>query len=263
MKKLFTSESVTGGHPDKICDQIADAILDAYLAKDCHSRIACEVCVHHKGVVVMGEVTSKANIDIEKIVRNKIVEIGYDNDKLLFNGHNCEVLIFLNKQSPDIALGVDQEGAGDQGIMFGYATDETEEFMPYPIMLAHKLARKLELIRKEKLFYLRPDGKTQVTIEYENDKIKRIDTIVVSTQHDEDIEMGKLKEDIINEVINKVIPNNLIDFQTKLFINPTGRFVIGGPVGDSGLTGRKVIVDTYGGMCAHGGGALVVKILLK
>ncbi|NLL44231.1 MAG: methionine adenosyltransferase [Mollicutes bacterium] len=255
MKKLFTSESVTIGHPDKMCDQIADAILDAYLTLDPNARVACEVCVHHQGVIVMGEITSKVQVNVERIVRNKIIEIGYDNDELLFNGHNCDVFIFLNKQSSDIALGVDQEGAGDQGIMFGYATLETKELMPYPIMLAHKLAQKLESVRKEKLFYLRPDGKTQVTIEYDNDKIKRVDTIVVSTQHDEKITIDTLRSDIIKYVIKEVIPDNLIDSKTKIFINPTGRFVIGGPVGDSGLTGRKVIVDTYGGMCAHGGGA--------
>ena len=259
--KLFTSESVTPGHPDKLCDQISDNILDAYLKEDSNSRVACEVCAHQNGILVMGEITSKANIDIEKIVRKTIIDIGYDNDDLYFNGNNVKIDINLNTQSPDIALGVDSSldskelGAGDQGMMFGYATCETENFMPYPIYMASLLSRKLTQVYKNKtISYLRPDGKTQVTVAYQENLPKYIDTIVISTQHSE-IDLDTLKEDIKKYVINEVIPSNMINENTKIYINPTGRFVLGGPVADSGLTGRKIIVDTYGGMCSHGGGA--------
>ena len=261
MKKLFTSESVTPGHPDKLCDQISDRILDEYLKSDPYSRVACEVCAHKDGIVVMGEVTSKTNIDIEKIVREVVINVGYDKDELGFNGNNIDIQIYMNKQSNDIACGVnnslDEEdiGAGDQGMMFGYATNETDEFMPYPIYIAHKLSKKLrEVYEGKKLKYLRPDGKMQVTVEYEDDKSKFIDTIVLSTQHD-DIDIDILRDDIKNYVIDEVVPKDMINKDTKIYINPTGRFVIGGPVGDSGLTGRKIIVDTYGGICGHGGGA--------
>ena len=261
MIKLFTSESVTPGHPDKLCDQISDNILDAYLKNDSNSRVACETCAYKNGITVMGEITSKANIDIEKIVRDTIINIGYDNDTLGFNGNNIKIDINLNTQSPDIAMGVDSSldskemGAGDQGMMFGYATNETENFMPYPIYMANLLSQKLtEVFKNNTLNYLRPDGKTQVTVAYENGIPKYIDTIVISTQHDE-IDLEILKKDIKKYVIDKVIPNNMIDENTKIYINPTGRFVLGGPVADSGLTGRKIIADTYGGMCSHGGGA--------
>ena len=261
MKKLFTSESVTPGHPDKLCDQISDNILDEYLKKDPYSRVACEVCAHKNGIVVMGEVSSKTNVDIEKIVRKTISEIGYDNDELGFNGNTVNVELYMNTQSSDIALGVDNSldekniGAGDQGMMFGYATNETENFMPFPIYIAHSLSKKLrDVFETKKLKYLRPDGKTQVTILYENDKPIYVDTIVISTQHD-DIDMNLLRKDIKKYVIDEVVPKNMIIDKTKIYINPTGRFVIGGPVGDSGLTGRKIIVDTYGGACSHGGGA--------
>jgi len=261
MKKLFTSESVTPGHPDKLCDQISDNILDAYLSGDPNSRVACEVCAHKNGVVVMGEITSTANIDIEKIVRDTIVNIGYDSDELGFNGNNVNIDINVHKQSSDIAMGVDSSldlkdiGAGDQGMMFGYATNETDEFMPYPIYMANLLSNRLTQVFKDKTIkYLRPDGKTQVTVLYEDNKPKYIDTIVISTQHD-DIDLEILKSDIKKYVIDEIIPNDIINENTKIYINPTGRFVIGGPVGDSGLTGRKIIVDTYGGACSHGGGA--------
>lgn len=261
MKKLFTSESVTPGHPDKLCDQISDRILDEYLKGDSYSRVACEVCAHKNGIVVMGEVTSKTNVDIEKIVREVVLNVGYDNDELGFNGNNINVQIHMNKQSNDIACGVDNSldkediGAGDQGMMFGYATNETDEFMPYPIYMAHKLSKKLrEVYESEKLSYLRPDGKMQVTVEYEDNKPKFIDTIVLSTQHN-DIDINILRSDIRKNVIDEVVPEDMINKYTKIYINPTGRFVIGGPVGDSGLTGRKIIVDTYGGVCGHGGGA--------
>ena len=261
MKKLFTSESVTPGHPDKLCDQISDNILDAYLNKDPFSRVACEVCAHKNGVVIMGEITSRGSVDIEKIVRDSIINVGYDNDELGFNGNNVKIDININKQSSDIAIGVDNSldlndiGAGDQGMMFGYATNETDTYMPYPIYMANKLSNRLTQVFKDKTIkYLRPDGKTQVTVLYEDNKPKYIDTIVISIQHDP-INLEILKKDIKKYVIDEVIPSNMINKNTKIYINPTGRFVIGGPVGDSGLTGRKIIVDTYGGMCAHGGGA--------
>ena len=261
MIKLFTSESVTPGHPDKLCDQISDNILDAYLKVDPKSRVACEVCAHKNGVVVMGEITSTAIIDIEKIVRDTIVNIGYDNDELGFNGNNVKIDININKQSSDIAMGVDSSidlndiGAGDQGMMFGYATNETEDYMPYPLYMANKLSERLTQVFKDKTIkYLRPDGKTQITVLYEENKPKYIDTVVISAQHD-DIDLEILKKDIKKYVIDEVIPSKMLNENTKIYINPTGRFNIGGPVGDSGLTGRKIIVDTYGGMCAHGGGA--------
>ena len=276
MKKLFTSESVTNGHPDKVCDQISDAVLDAYLKGDPTSRVACETAISCKGVLVMGEITSKSTVDVEKIVRDKIVEIGYNDPELGFDGNTCKVTIELNKQSADIALGVDnsletkngsevERGAGDQGMMFGYATNETPEYMPMPLMLAHKLAKKLMEVRLDgTLKYLRPDGKTQVTLEYNEDgSVKRIDTIVVSTQHNPDVEVEQIAKDIREYVINPVVDSKLIDDDTRVLVNPTGRFVIGGPAGDSGLTGRKIIVDTYGGSCAHGGGAFSGKDYTK
>jgi len=271
MKKLFTSESVTIGHPDKVADQISDSILTEYLKQDENSRVACETSISNKGVLIMGEITSNANVNVEKVVRETINKIGYNNDELGFNGNNCEVIIHLNKQSSDIALGVDNAsdnneeiGAGDQGMMFGYSTNETNNFMPVPIYYAHKLAEQLTKVREENvLSYLRPDGKTQITAEYNNDIVTRIDTIVISTQHDPNISLENLKEDIINYVIKPIIPENLIDKNTKILINPTGRFVIGGPAGDSGLTGRKIIVDTYGGICGHGGGAFSGKDYTK
>ena len=269
MKKLFTSESVTPGHPDKLCDQISDNILDAYLEEDPYSRVACEVCAHKNGIVVMGEITSSADIDIEDIVRKTVVNVGYNDDKLEFNGNNVKVDICMNTQSSDIAMGVNNSldesdiGAGDQGMMFGYATNETDTFMPYPIYMAHKLSKKLrEVYESNKLDYLRPDGKTQVTVLYEDDKPKFIDTIVISSQHD-DIDIEILRKDIKKYVIDEVVPSNMINNNTKIYINPTGRFVIGGPVGDSGLTGRKIIVDTYGGSCGHGGGAFSGKDYTK
>lgn len=261
MIKLFTSESVTPGHPDKLCDQISDAILDSYLRDDKNSRVAVEVCAHENGILVCGEVTSKANINIEKIVRDTVKNIGYDNDEVGYNGNAIKVDIDINKQSSDIALGVDSSydtkeiGAGDQGMMFGYATNETDALMPYPIYMANKLSNRLNKVFKEKIIdYLRPDGKTQVTVAYEDDKPKYIDTIVISTQHN-DIDLNKLKSDIKKYVIDEVIPKEMINNNTKIYINPTGRFVLGGPAADVGLTGRKIIVDTYGGSCAHGGGA--------
>ena len=261
MKKLFTSESVTPGHPDKLCDQISDNILDAYLSGDPNSRVACEVCAHKNGIVVMGEITSTTNVDIEKVVRDIIINVGYDNDELEYNGNTINIDINVHKQSSDIAMGVDSSldlndiGAGDQGMMFGYATNETEEYMPYPIYMANLLSNRLRDVFVDKTIkYLRPDGKTQVTVFYEENKPKYIDTIVLSTQHDP-IDLEILKSDVKKYVIDEVIPSDMINENTKIYINPTGRFVIGGPVGDSGLTGRKIIVDTYGGMCAHGGGA--------
>ena len=269
MKKLFTSESVTPGHPDKLCDQISDNILDAYLKEDPYSRVACEVCAHKNGIVVMGEVTSKGNVDLEKIVRDTIIKVGYDNNDLLYNGNNVKVDLYMNTQSSDIACGVNSSidekdiGAGDQGMMFGYATNETDNYMPYPIYMAHKLSQKLrEAYETKKINYLRPDGKTQVTVLYEDNVPKYIDTIVISHQHD-DIDINILREDIKKYVIDEVVPADMINESTKIHINPTGRFVIGGPVGDSGLTGRKIIVDTYGGMCAHGGGAFSGKDATK
>ena len=269
MKKLFTSESVTPGHPDKLCDKIADMILDAYLKEDSSSRVAVEVCAHKNGIVVMGEVTSKAKIDIERIVRNTIIDVGYDNDNLGFNGNNVKVSININTQSNDIAMGVNTSsdskllGAGDQGMMFGYATDETENFMPYSIYLANKLSEKLyNAFKTKKIPYLRPDGKTQVTICYIDDVPKYVDTIVISAQHDE-IDLDTLRKDIKEKIIDKTIPKEMINENTKIYINPTGRFVLGGPIADSGLTGRKIVVDTYGGVCGHGGGAFSGKDYTK
>ena len=270
---LFTSESVTEGHPDKICDQISDAILDALLKEDPMSRVACETSCTTGLVLVMGEITTEAYVDIQKIVRDTVNEIGYNRAKFGFDGSTCAVLTAIDEQSPDIALGVDNAlevkennmtdaeldriGAGDQGLMFGYATDETPEYMPYPIALAHKLAKRLADVRKDgTLSYLRPDGKSQVTVEYdENYRPVRLDTVVLSAQHDEKVSLEQIKEDIRKYVFEPVLPKELLDENTKYYINPTGRFVVGGPQGDSGLTGRKIIVDTYGGMARHGGGA--------
>lgn len=266
-KYVFTSESVTEGHPDKICDQISDAVLDAMLSQDPMSRVACETVTTTGMVMCMGEITTNASVDIPQIVRDTVVEIGYDRAKYGFDGHTCAVFTTIDKQSPDIAMGVDNAlegreenendtGAGDQGIMFGYACDETPELMPMPISLAHKLAMKLTEVRKNgTLPYLRPDGKTQITVEYEDGKPVRVDTVVVSSQHDDAVSLDQIREDLINYVVKAVIPSNLLDDETRYFINPTGRFVVGGPQGDSGLTGRKIIVDTYGGYARHGGGA--------
>lgn len=268
--KLFTSESVTEGHPDKICDQVSDAILDAILEQDPTAHVACETTTTTGVVNVMGEITTSCYVDIPAIVRQVVKEIGYDNPEYGFDGTNCAVLTSIDGQSPDIAMGVNASienkdgdsdeyseiGAGDQGMMFGYACDETEELMPLAISLSHKLAKQLAKVRKDGTYpYLRPDGKTQVTVEYDGDTPKRIDAIVVSTQHSPDVSMSQLKTDIMNGVIKPIVPNELIDSATKYYVNPTGRFVIGGPVGDSGLTGRKIIVDTYGGYGRHGGGA--------
>lgn len=256
-RKLFTSESVTEGHPDKVCDQVSDAILDAILAQDPMSRVACETCATTGLVMVMGEITTKGSVDIPRIVRETVKEIGYDRGKFGFDADNLAVIATLDEQSSDIALGVDIDGAGDQGLMFGFATNETEDMMPLPISLAHKLTKRLAEVRKTGLVnYLRPDGKSQVTVEYDSqNKPYRIDSVVVSTQHDEKVTLEELKEFIMQEVILYSLPKNLLDENTKYFINPTGRFVIGGPKGDSGLTGRKIIVDTYGGYARHGGGA--------
>ena len=270
MKRLFTSESVTEGHPDKICDQISDAILDEMLRADPMSRVACECCCTTGLVMVMGEVTTHAYVDIQHVVREKVREIGYDRAKYGFDCDTCAVISCIHEQSPDIALGVDRAleakngemtdeldtGAGDQGMVFGFACDETKELMPLPISLAHRLAKKLSEVRKNgTLTYLRPDGKTQVTVEYDDDRPVRVDTVVVSTQHDESVSLGTIRADVIKHVINAIIPAKLLDADTKIYVNPTGRFVIGGPNGDSGLTGRKIIVDTYGGYACHGGGA--------
>ena len=280
-KRLFTSESVTEGHPDKICDAISDAVLDALMEQDPMSRVACETCTNTGFVVVMGEVTTKANIDIPAIVRKTVTDIGYDRSEYGFDGNTCAVMVSLDKQSADIAMGVDKAleakedkmsddqieaiGAGDQGMMFGYATNETEEYMPYPISLAHKLTLQLTKVRKDgTLKYLRPDGKSQVSVEYdENGKPIRLEAVVLSTQHDPDVTQEQIHKDIKKYVFEPVLPVELLDENTKYFINPTGRFVIGGPNGDSGLTGRKIIVDTYGGYARHGGGAFSGKDCTK
>ena len=280
-RHLFTSESVTEGHPDKMCDQISDAILDALMEQDPMSRVACETCTTTGLVMVMGEITTNAYVDIQKIVRDTVREIGYTRGKYGFDADTCGVITAIDEQSADIALGVDKAleakenkmseeeiaaiGAGDQGMMFGYASDETPELMPYPISLAHKLARKLTEVRKDgTLKYLRPDGKTQVTVEYdENGTPKRLDAVVLSTQHDPDVTQEQIHEDIKKYVFDPIIPEGMVDENTKFFINPTGRFVIGGPHGDSGLTGRKIIVDTYGGLARHGGGAFSGKDCTK
>ena len=280
-KRLFTSESVTEGHPDKICDNISDGILDALMEQDPMSRVACETAITTDYVLIMGEITTKAKVDYEKIARETIREIGYDSDEKGFNCDTCRVKVLLDSQSPDIAMGVDKAlearenemsdeqleaiGAGDQGMMFGYATDETPELMPYAIALAHKLALQLTKVRKDgTLTYLRPDGKTQVTAEYNEDgSVKRLDAVVLSTQHDPEVSQEQIHEDIKKYVFDEIIPAELVDDETKFFVNPTGRFVIGGPHGDSGLTGRKIIVDTYGGMARHGGGAFSGKDCTK
>ena len=261
---IFTSESVTEGHPDKICDIISDSILDACLEQNKESRVAVETFVSKNQVVIAGQITTKAQIDIEKIARETIKEIGYDNETTDIDYRTCKIEVNVTKQSPDIALGVDVGGAGDQGIMFGYACDETEEYMPYAIAMAHKLSYQLTKARKTgEIPYLRPDGKTQVTVEYENDRPKRIEAILISTQHKPEVAIETLREDIKQKVINKVIPSGMMDKNTKIYINPTGRFVIGGPLGDTGLTGRKIIVDTYGGYARHGGGAFSGKDATK
>ncbi len=280
-KLLFTSESVTEGHPDKMCDAISDAVLDAMMAQDPMSRVACETCTTTGMVLVMGEVTTKATVDIQKIVRDTVKEIGYTKSEYGFDGNTCAVMVTLDEQSKDIALGVDKAleakqgtlseeqigaiGAGDQGMMFGYATNETEEFMPYPIALAHKLSMQLTKVRKDgSLTYLRPDGKSQVSVEYNEAGIPiRLEAVVLSTQHDEDVTQEQIHSDIKQYVFDPILPKELIDEDTKFFINPTGRFVIGGPHGDSGLTGRKIIVDTYGGYARHGGGAFSGKDCTK
>lgn len=280
-KRLFTSESVTEGHPDKVCDAVSDAILDALMAQDPMSRVACETCTSTGFILVMGEITSKASVDYEKIIRDTVREIGYDRPEYGFDANTCEVIVRLDKQSTDIAMGVDKAleaknnqmtdaqieaiGAGDQGMMFGYATNETEEYMPYPISLAHKLALRLTQVRKDgTLTYLRPDGKTQVSVEYdEAGKPVHLEAVVLSTQHDPDVTQEQIHDEIKKYVFDPILPKDLIDENTKYYINPTGRFVIGGPNGDSGLTGRKIIVDTYGGYARHGGGAFSGKDCTK
>lgn len=271
-RKFFTSESVTEGHPDKICDQVSDAVLDAYLEKDPYARVACETAVTTGMVLVMGEITAKCSVDIPKVVRQTILDIGYNDSRLGFDGNSCAVLVSIDEQSADIAMGVDKAleakeglmddsqieaiGAGDQGMMFGFACDETPELMPMPVSLAHRLTRRLAEVRKNgTISYLGPDGKSQVTVEYDGDKPVRVDTVVISTQHEDGIPRGKIEQDVISHVIMEVIPPGLMDSNTRFLINPTGRFVTGGPQGDSGLTGRKIIVDTYGGYARHGGGA--------
>ncbi len=269
MNKFFTSESVTEGHPDKVCDQISDAVLDAILEKDPTARVACECSCCTGLILVMGEISTNCYVDIQTIARNTVKEIGYNSTKLGFDAETCGVITSIREQSADIAMGVDSSvehresgdiadriGAGDQGMMFGYATNETEDYMPMALTLAHKLTRRLTFVRKQGILnYLRPDGKSQVTVEYENGKVKRIEAVVISTQHDENVSTETLRKEVKREVIEAVLPKELLDDNTKYFINPTGRFEIGGPHGDSGLTGRKIIVDTYGGSCAHGGGA--------
>ena len=270
MRRLFTSESVTEGHPDKMCDQISDGVLDAILAQDPNARVACETCTTTGMVMVMGEISTNCYVDIPKVVRETVREIGYDRAKYGFDCDTCSVMTTIDEQSADIAMGVDEAlesrkgekdeveavGAGDQGMMFGFATNETDAYMPLPIHMAHRLSRRLTEVRKDgTLGYLRPDGKTQVTVEYEDEKPKRIDTIVISTQHDEHVTLEQIEKDLKEHVIKAVVPQELLDDKTRYFINPTGRFVVGGPQGDSGLTGRKIIVDTYGGYGRHGGGA--------
>ena len=267
MKKLFTSESVTEGHPDKLCDYISDSILDSFLEKDPNARVACETVAGKGEIYITGEITSNATINIEEVVRNTIKEVGFEDSNTDIDYKTCNIIINMSKQSPDIALGVDESletkngelesvGAGDQGLMFGFACSETEELMPLPISLAHKIAKRLAEVRKEKIIdYIKPDGKVQVTVEYNDDIPTRVDTIVVSTQHKENIDLDVLKKDIKEKIINKIVPDKFLDENTKYYINPTGRFIIGGPLGDSGLTGRKIIVDTYGGYSRHGGGA--------
>jgi len=255
-KYYFTSESVTEGHPDKLCDGISDAILDECLSQDENSRVAVETFAANNNITIAGQLTTKAIINVEEIVRERIKEIGYDNSETDMDYKTCNITIDIEKQSPDIALGVDVGGAGDQGIMFGYACDETENYMPYAIDMAHKLSKRLTQVRKEGIVpFFRPDGKTQVTVEYENDLPKRIETILVSTQHLDNVTTDEVRQAVIEHVINAVIPSNMIDEKTNIYVNPTGRFVIGGPYGDTGLTGRKIIVDTYGGYAKHGGGA--------
>lgn len=280
MKNFFTSESVTSGHPDKVCDQVADAILDELLKQDPDSRVACECCATSDFMLIMGEITTAAKVDVEAVARKVVADIGYTEDGIGFSADKMNVLVKLNKQSTDIALGVDNSlevkscksdkdaydkiGAGDQGLMFGYACKETEEYMPLPIVLSHKMCKKLEEVRKSgKLDYLRPDGKGQVTVEYENGKPKRIEAVVLSSQHNETVSTEKLREDLKKYVIDEVMPSEFLDDNTKYYINPTGRFEIGGPAGDSGLTGRKIIVDTYGGRCPHGGGSFSGKDCTK
>ena len=254
-KFYFTSESVTEGHPDKLCDYISDSILDACLEQDENSRVAVETFAANNNITVAGQLTTTANINVEEIVRNTIKEIGFDNAEVDMDYRTCNINIDIAKQSPDIAMGVDVGGAGDQGIMFGYACDETENYMPYAINMAHKLSKKVSEVRRTKeIPYLRPDAKTQVTVEYEDSVPKRIETILISTQHNDGIEQEQIKNDLIEKVIKKVVPDNMIDENTNIYVNPTGRFVIGGPLGDTGLTGRKIIVDTYGGYARHGGG---------